>query len=77
MARLIFYLPDEEYQVLLNLSEREFRDPRAQAALIIRRELESQGLIAPANTPPVITPPAQEPSAQGAADQITTDEMEK
>ncbi len=45
LTRVIIIFPEKEYQALLALSEKEFRDPRQQAALIIRRELEKQGLM--------------------------------
>ena len=76
MARIIFNLSDDEYKAFLVLSEMEFREPKAQAALIIRRELEAQGLLESVTTKQVINPPAQEPSDQGAADQIIQIESE-
>ncbi len=45
MTRITITLSDEEKTALRSLSEKEFRDPRMQAALIIRRELEKQGLM--------------------------------
>ncbi len=45
MSRITITLSDEEKTALRTLSEKEFRDPRMQAALIIRRELEKQGLV--------------------------------
>ena len=45
MTRITITLSDEEKAALRSLSEKEFRDPRMQAALIIRRELEKQGLV--------------------------------
>ncbi len=45
MTRITITLSDEEKTALRALSEKEFRDPRMQAALIIRRELEKQGLV--------------------------------
>jgi|GEM_PF-2780821 len=50
MARITITLSEEEKMALRSLSEKEFRDPRQQAALIIRRELVSQGLVASAST---------------------------
>lgn len=46
MTRMTITLSDEEKTALRSLSEKEFRDPRMQAALIIRRELERQRLVA-------------------------------
>lgn len=45
MARVVVLLEQDERDALCALAEREFRDPRAQAALIIRRELERAGLV--------------------------------
>lgn len=45
MTRITITLSDEEKAALRSLSEKEFRDPRMQAALIIRKELEKQGLV--------------------------------
>lgn len=51
MAKVIVYLRDQDMAALNDLAQREYRAPKAQAALIIRRELERLGLIeiAPAN----------------------------
>jgi hypothetical protein len=45
MARVVVTLEADEKNALYVLAERRFRDPRAQAALIIRSELERQGLL--------------------------------
>lgn len=45
MTRLTIILEDEVKQALRSLSQAEFREPRAQAALIIFQELQRQGLI--------------------------------
>ncbi len=45
MARLMVTLETIERDALWDLAQREQRDPRAQAALIIRRELERLGLL--------------------------------
>jgi hypothetical protein len=55
MVRVSVTLQPEEKNALWALAQRERRDPRAQAALIIRRELERAGLL-PAE---VITPQPQ------------------
>lgn len=47
MTRITIKLTDREKNALRTLSENQFRDPRAQAALIIRRELERLQLIEP------------------------------
>ena len=43
--KLVISLDGDERVALVRLAERERRDPRAQAALMIRRELERQGLL--------------------------------
>ena len=43
--KLVISLDGDERDALVRLAERERRDPRAQAALMIRRELERQGLL--------------------------------
>lgn len=45
MARIWVTLQEEERQALRAMAQRERRDVRAQAALMIRRELERQGLL--------------------------------
>ena len=45
MAKVIIYLRDNESAALNDLAQREYRAPKAQAALIIRKELERLGLI--------------------------------
>ncbi len=47
MTRITIKLTNQEKDALRTLSEKQFRDPRAQAALIIRRELERLQLIEP------------------------------
>lgn len=44
-ARITVSLLRAEKAALMQLAERERRDPRAQAAMLIRRELERLGLI--------------------------------
>ncbi len=48
MARVILYLREQELNALQALAQREYRAPKAQAALIIRKELERLGMIEPA-----------------------------
>lgn len=50
MAKVIIYLRDHESAALRDLAQREYRATKAQAALIIRKELERLGLI-PGETP--------------------------
>ena len=45
MRRITISLSDQERIALHALAENEFREPRAQATLIIRRELERLGLL--------------------------------
>lgn len=47
MPRITVKLLIDEREALLRLAQQERRDPRAQAALIIRRELEREGLLSP------------------------------
>ncbi len=64
MARLTIDLPIKERNALLRLARREMRNPRAQAALILRRELERAGLL-PADQAPMSAdmPAEREPQA--------------
>ena len=45
MNRVIVRLEKNELAALVNLAQRECRDPRQQAAAIIRQELERRGLL--------------------------------
>ena len=45
MARVTITLSEEARDALVVLAQREERDPRRQAALIIRRQLEDCGLL--------------------------------
>jgi hypothetical protein len=45
MAKVSIYLRDHELTALNDLAQREYRAPKAQAALIIRKELEKLGMI--------------------------------
>ena len=45
MAKLIVYLGEQERDALHQLAQQEMRVPRAQAALIIRRELDRLGML--------------------------------
>lgn len=44
-SRLTIVLEPDENSALRTLAKNEFREPRAQAALIIRSELERRGLL--------------------------------
>lgn len=50
MTRITISLKELERTALRALAEKEFRDPRQQAALIIRQELERRGLLTVQNT---------------------------
>ena len=45
MAKVIIHLRDHELTALNDLAQREYRTPKAQAALIIRRELQKLGML--------------------------------
>jgi hypothetical protein len=45
MARITISLDEYEKKALITLAAKEFREPRAQAALIVRHELERLGLL--------------------------------
>lgn len=44
-------LDKNEKNILLNLAQRERRDPRDQAAFLIRQQLEQLGLLQPTTRP--------------------------
>lgn len=50
MAKVIIYLRDTELDALNRLAQQEYRVAKAQAALIIRRELERLGMISAETT---------------------------
>jgi hypothetical protein len=45
MARVTIDLVDDELRALVRLGHLEERDPRRQAALILRQELQQRGLL--------------------------------
>ena len=45
MAKIIIHLNDNEFNALIVLAQREYRAPKAQASLMIRRELENLGMV--------------------------------
>lgn len=60
--RITITLSQEEKDALIKLAEQKRRDPRAQAAMMIRRVIEEYGLIpwrpgSPIPHPPPIQPP--------------------
>lgn len=50
-SRITLVLDTEENVALKTLAKKERREPRAQAELIIRSELERQGLLSPVVDP--------------------------
>ena len=64
MTRITVSLTEGEREALRALAFRERRDSRAQAALIIRAELEKRGLL-PADPQPVTLPAGPEPQSRG------------
>jgi hypothetical protein len=58
MTRITITLDDQESAGLQSLAEREFRGPLSQAAFIIHKELEKQGLITVPDPPAPTAPPA-------------------
>lgn len=45
MVKVIIHLNDNEFNALIALAHQEYRAPKAQASLIIRRELEKLGMV--------------------------------
>lgn len=45
MAKVIVYLCEHELQALNQFAQKEYRAPKAQAALILRTELERLGML--------------------------------
>ena len=45
MAKVIVYLREQELQALYQLAQKEYRAPKAQAALILKTELERLGML--------------------------------
>lgn len=58
MAKIAIFLKEPDFDALRTLAESEYRDPRAQAALIIREELTRRGLLTQQDAP--VIPPANE-----------------
>ena len=58
MSKVVIYLREHEHTALNTLSQREYRTLRAQAALIIRKELVSLGMIEPEEQPQPLTQPS-------------------
>jgi len=55
MNRLNVYIQQAERAALLQLAQNERRDPRDQAALLIRQRLEQLGLMQPTSPAPAPT----------------------
>ena len=45
MAKIIVYLREQENDALHRLAQKEYRQPKAQAALMIRQGLERLGML--------------------------------
>ena len=45
MSKVIVYLPETEFGALQKLAQQEYRATQAQAAVIIRKELERLGMV--------------------------------
>jgi hypothetical protein len=58
MSKVVIYLREHEHTALNTLSQREYRTLRAQAALIIRKELVSLGMIEPIEQNQPLTQPS-------------------
>ena len=57
MSKVVIYLREHEHTALNTLAQREYRTLRAQAALIIRKELVRLGMIEPEEQPQPLTQP--------------------
>ena len=60
MSKVVIYLREHEHTALNTLAQREYRTLRAQAALIIRKELVRLGMIEPKEQPQALTQPGTE-----------------
>jgi hypothetical protein len=65
MAKVIVYLREQEMQALNLLAQKEYRAPKAQAALMLRTELERLGMLD--NVPTFTTAPEAHHDAQHAS----------
>ena len=65
LTRITVTLTTQERDALRALAEKELRDTRAQAALIIREELQRRGLLeaAPVPIPPEVKPQGMQDAA--------------
>lgn len=64
MAKVIIYLRDNELSALHALAQQEYRVLKAQAALIIRQELQRRGMIQAEADSAGIPSPAHSASAE-------------
>lgn len=64
MAKVIIYLRDNELSALHTLAQQEYRVLKAQAALIIRQELQRRGMIPAEADAASILSPVQSESAE-------------
>ncbi|MBI5951782.1 MAG: hypothetical protein HY865_09000 [Chloroflexi bacterium] len=65
MTRITVNLTNQEREALIALAGKELRHPRAQAALIIRVELQRQGLIEVIKPALAVTAEITQPSMEG------------
>jgi hypothetical protein len=56
MAVLRLALAENEHEALKRLAESEYREPKAQASYILRRELERRGLLPDDRQPETAVP---------------------
>ncbi len=64
MAKVIIYLRDNELSALHELAQQEYRVLKAQAALIIRQELQRRGMIPAEVATAGVSSPGHPESAQ-------------
>ena len=60
MSKIVIYLREHDHTALNTLAQHEYRTLRAQAALIIRKELVRLGMIEPEERPQSLTQPGTE-----------------
>ncbi|MCL4872013.1 MAG: hypothetical protein KJ063_23885 [Anaerolineae bacterium] len=77
-ARIVISLDKAARYALGLLAEREYRSPRAQAAFLIRRELQEQGLLPVEEDNTAVDPPSTNESGfqatNGRAQEVSDDD---
>ena len=66
MSRIPILLDEKTAAGLVALAKQEYRDPRAQAALIIRQELERRGFLVIETQAAPLPLPAEDPKHEAA-----------